>query len=809
MQIRNKKLKIIIYFISLFLFNLNLAAEEFNIVAKEILIDKENEILVGKGAVRAVDSEGQLINADKITYEKSREFLLAEGNVKITDIEGNILKTDKTTYDKINEIITTYENTELILKEGYNLVTKNISYNIKSKILTTKENSVLSDNEGNIVETDMFQYNIKNSLFSSVGKIKIIDVKKNKYFFKELHVDTKKKEMIGSDVSVVLDQKNFGVSEESDPRLVANDILVTKNKTNLSKGVFTVCQKRDDKCPPWTLKAEKIIHDKIKKTIYYKNATLKVYDIPIFYFPKFFHPDPTVKRQSGLLVPFFTNSTSLGTGFGQPYYWAINKDKDLTFTPKIYTNENILLLNEYRQAFKNGFLILDTSYTEGYKNTSATRTGGSRNHIFANFDLNLAENESYQSDLSIKVQKTSNDTYFKKHNINTELVKAENTTLENEIKYSFAKDNMYLDVAANIYQNLNEEKNSDEYEFILPNIEYGKTFLTEKFGMINFTSNALYSKYETNKQKTFLTNDVIWSPSSFITKKGFVNTIEGMVRNTNYETKKTNKYKDGDAVNEISGVLTYKTSLPMKKDSINYSNLFSPNFMVRYAPGHMRDLSGDNTSLNYSNLYSLNKTSEIEDGLSSILGIDFKVREKGEGTNEREKLSLSIGQVFNFKENKDIPSKSSLDQKTSDVVGEIKYNFSEIGNIDYKFSVDHNLNDLNYNEITTVLNFGKVQFNLDYLEEQNHRGEEHYASSGISLNFNDNNKLSFGTKKNFKTDSTELYNLGYQYSIDCLTAGLVYRREFYQDTSLEANDTLMFTITFVPFGTVSTPAKNQ
>ena len=62
---------------------------------------------------------------------------------------------------------------------------------IKSKILTAKENSVLSDNEGNIVETDMFQYNIKNSLFSSVGKIKIIDVKKNKYFFKELHVDTK------------------------------------------------------------------------------------------------------------------------------------------------------------------------------------------------------------------------------------------------------------------------------------------------------------------------------------------------------------------------------------------------------------------------------------------------------------------------------------------------------------------------------------------------------------------------------------------------------------------------------------------
>ena len=93
------------------------------------------------------------------------------------------------------------------------------------------------------------------------------------------------------------------------------------------------------------MKAKKISHDRLKKTIYYEHATLKFYNIPIFYFPIFFHPDPTVKRQSGFLAPFFTNSTSLGMGFAQPYYWAINKDKDLTFTPKIYARENILLLN--------------------------------------------------------------------------------------------------------------------------------------------------------------------------------------------------------------------------------------------------------------------------------------------------------------------------------------------------------------------------------------------------------------------------------------------------------------------------------
>ena len=65
-------------------------------------------------------------------------------------------------------------------------------------------------------------------------------------------------------------------------------------------------------------------------------------------------------------------------------------------------------------------------------------------------------------------------------------------------------------------------------------------------------------------------------------------------------------------------------------------------------------------------------------------------------------------------------------------------------------------------------------------------------------------------KKNFKTDSTELYDLSYQYEIDCLTAGLVYRREFYHDVDdLEPKNSLMFTITFKPFTSVTTPNLNQ
>ena len=55
--------------------------------------------------------------------------------------------------------------------------------------------------------------------------------------------------------------------------------------------------------PTLSIKAERIVHDKTKRQILYDNAVLKVYDVPVFYFPKFFHPDPSVERQSGFLKP--------------------------------------------------------------------------------------------------------------------------------------------------------------------------------------------------------------------------------------------------------------------------------------------------------------------------------------------------------------------------------------------------------------------------------------------------------------------------------------------------------------------------
>ena len=135
----------------------------------------------------------------------------------------------------------------------------------------------------------------------------------------------------------------------------------------------------------WVLQSNEMKHDREKKTIFYNNVVIKVYDIPIFYTPYLSHPDPSVDRRSGFLTPNFTDTKNLGAGLSIPYYFAIDKDKDFTFTNKFYASENPLFLGEYRQAFQNSNLILDFGYTEGYKKTTEKRNLA-RNTIFS---LNL------------------------------------------------------------------------------------------------------------------------------------------------------------------------------------------------------------------------------------------------------------------------------------------------------------------------------------------------------------------------------------------------------------------------------------
>lgn len=762
-----------------------------------------------------VFSEELNIQSTKVKIDNNTKISIFEGSVNANDVNDNKIITNYAEYNKIEKTLKTKGFTKLITAEGYELTGTDIFFDNKNKIISSSNKSKLIDKENNEIFLDMFNYSTKNSIFFSKGDIKIIDINNNNYYFTEVYIDEKKRKIIGTDIKAYLNDEGFKISEKNEPRFFANTMSLSKNISKFDKGIFTYCAKRENgKCPPWTIRSKKIEHNSSTKTIYYKNAMLEVYDFPIFYFPYLSHPDPTVKRRSGLLPPTLTDNSNVGIGLGVPYFWSIANDKDLTFTTKLYGQENPLFLSEYRQDFKDSFLIVDGGYTSGYKKSTVKKSEGTRTHLFLNYTKRFLKNENSNSNLEINLQQASNDTYFKVHDISTSLANKNLNILENTINYDYRNNDLYLDVNISAYDDLNIEDNS-KYEYLLPYISLEKDLLThEKYGFFDLGSKLRVRNYEGNKQTEQLVNDINWKSNKIIDDLGFESQLIGKAKVVNYNAKNTENYKVDENNSELSGVIGYLTKIRLYKDDLNknYNHLLTPKTLIRYAPGHMRKLKSG--SLNYSNLYDINKNNEIdviEKGLSATVGFDYKKNNLDKnGSVLDEIFSFSAGQVINAEENKDMASSTSLDQKFSDVVGESKLKISKNLNLSYDFAIDQNYKETNYNNIGAEYSFlNKTKFNINYLEENNHIGNEKYLTSDLDLSVSDSGKLSFSTKRNLVTNSAEFYDLSYEYLNDCLRAGLAYRREFYTDRDIEPQNSLMFKITIVPFAQVNSPSFNR
>ena len=330
------------------------------------------------------------INSDKINYNDANKITILEGNVRVNDKKANKLFSEYAEYNKLDEIIESKGKTRILTSAGYELIGTDITFDSKNNLIQSNDNAQIRDVDGNKIFLDMFSYSTLTNIFFSKGNIKIIDILNNNYEFSEIYIDEKKKKIVGSDVKAFLKGSALENSK-SDPRFFANTMNFSANNTEFDKGIFTYCKNRkNEKCPPWTLQSKKIKHDLASKTIFYENVVLKIYDFPVFFSPKFSHPDPTVSRRSGLLSPSLASNSIMGSGIKIPYFLDMGNDRDLTFSPIIYATDKPLFLAEYRQDFKNSFLMVDSGFTQSDKEVKLKKNIGKKNsgtkgHFFFKF----------------------------------------------------------------------------------------------------------------------------------------------------------------------------------------------------------------------------------------------------------------------------------------------------------------------------------------------------------------------------------------------------------------------------------------
>ena len=783
----------------------NLNAENINISAKNIKIDKKKELSIFENEV-VINDNNSIIKSDYAEYDKKRNYFILKNNIFLQDKNGNKFFGEYATFDENKKIFTTLGESKLSTTEGYNVVTLNLVVNLDNNSAFSKNNSIIEDLEGNKINLENFEYNSSNNIFKSIGNIKIKDKMNNSYNFSQIYIDERKKELIGTDSKAYLNTKNFSNDSRNKPRIFSNVVNFKDGKTEFLKSSFTMCDyRKNDKCPPWELNAKKMLHDNKTKTIYYDNAVIKLYDIPIFYIPKLAHPDPTVKRRSGFLVPSYSDTKNLGSGINLPYFWAIDDSKDLTINNRLFGSEHPLFVGDYRQAFKDSFLNINFGYTQGYKKETAKKKKGDKSHLFSNFVKNFYNDEN-ESNIELKLQHVSDKKYLKLYRIDSNLVNYNTNTLENSFNFSNYnnKNDIFINFETSVFTSL-ADTYSDKYEYLLPELSLTKSLFTENKGYGDLSSNFKIHNYETNKTEKIFTNSIQWNIDQPFDEKLLNGKIMAELKNFNYETNNIDNFRE-DATSEFFGALGYLASLDLEKKQGNTEHFLKPKILFKAAPNHMKKETGD-FYLHNKNVFSLDRlgsSGNIESGSSMTVGFDYTF------TNENNELDFSLGQIINEKKtNKKMPSSSSLDKRFSDIIGNLNFNNKSNFNLDYDFSLDQNYKETNYNRVNAQFNNDFINFNLKYLNEEKVSSVTEYIEPELQINKGNNTVLSFSGKRNLITNSSEYYKLSYEYINDCLRAGLVYRREFYDDSELESENSLMFKITLSPFASLSSPSFNK
>jgi LPS-assembly protein len=724
-------------------------------------------------------------SADKLTYSQDNNIIEATGNVVAKNQEGKQIFADKIVYNKTNQLLKTFGN------------------------------SKFSDNKNRTLTADNFEYDLEKKIISAQTKVKFLDNYKNTYYFSKLNADDKFDEIIGYDLNSDLNKEKFQSNDKFnefiEPKLSGKVVSIKDNITIIKDGKFTSCKSTNEKegCPFWNLNANLVTHDKENKKITYKNATLDLNNIPVLYTPYFSHPDPSVKREAGFLAPSFASlSSDIGSIIKIPYFYPISQSADFTVNPVYYFKQNPLLLGEYREKYKNGDLSIEGGFTQGYKEINSTQTDGSRKHLYGNLNLNFTDKVLDQSEFNAKFQRVNNPTYLRVNKINStidgfkrNLVKENETKLTNEIYLNSFGKNESLNFKTATYQNISASKTSDQYEYLLPEIIYSKYNLLNNNGL-NFSTNFKSLNTNTNQNKTTFINNLDYSTAeSYNTNLGIGYKFLTKINNINYYSDYRNPNENLNS--QINPVVGLDASLPFAKLSKESEQYLIPRILTRYSPGKMTNAKSNDTSLNTDNLFSMNRMNSdelIEKDLSFNIGLDWMWKEKIINKNKPAEAGISIGQVIKFNEDPDMPTKSSLQNKNSDLV--TKATYLSPGNFDVtlKNTLDNGFNHVYYNDLNlkTFLKQGEINFN--FYEKNSHIGNERYAKANLTSYLTDNTKLIISTDRNLKTDLTNSHKLGIENENECIRYGFYFQKNYSSDKDLKPATSVFFGVTLLPFG---------
>ncbi|MCL5777448.1 LPS assembly protein LptD [Limibaculum sp. FT325] len=473
---------------------------------------------------------------------------------------------------------------------------------------------------------------------------------------------------------------------------------IEERYNTLSKAVYSPCDVcEEDPTPLWRIRARRIIHDEVEKTIHYENATFDLFGVPVAWLPYFQHPDPTVERASGFLMPSFRQSGNYGFGAKLPYYVVIDEQSDMTLTPFLTTKDGAIGEFEYRRAFEQGSMLFSGSLTH----TDYTGDAGFQGHVDTR-GIFRADWLDQGARWGWDVRTTSDDAYLRRFDF------SDDDTLTSEAFVRNYWNSGFYDLSGIYFQSLRDNDPAGQIPRVLPRVEARKEYPDPYLGgEVGFFADTQTLFRNNGRDVTRLSVGADWAREEILpvglALRGFAE-----VRGDLFVVNDDPTVGDETSV-RLAPLIGAEARYPLIWEEADggSAHIVEPIAQIVVAPTGLNDAKYVNedsqqTEFDETNLFDTSRFSGIdgfEEGSRATLGLRYE-RIVDDGV----RVDATLGRILRFEEADEFDAGTGLDGLRSDWVGAWSMSFGSAFTLRQRLRVDDDL-DVNRNELSANLSY--------------------------------------------------------------------------------------------------------
>jgi len=560
-------------------------------------------------------------------------------------------------------------------------------------------------------------------------------------------------------------------------------------RTVATRAAYTnckVCNQPGQRVPVWQVEAARVIYDEPAHRIFYRDAVIEAFGIPIFYTPLFTNSDPTVRRASGILLPQIANSSVLGWTARVPVYISLNDSQDFTIAPFITSQKGDILEAEYRQRWNNGGFWLQPSVGYNPHGGDFNDLHQTYSSIFGAGLLQLDDTWKAGYDLQL----TSNETWLELYKI------SQAQRLQSDMYVEGISGRSRFEITGYFFQGLLQSDNNQEFPIVLPLVDY--TYIPEGpllGGDFRFDVNTAAISRDVGEESQRFTGEFHWK-LPLITQLGQQITLVADTRGDVYHIDNPQLGAVPTDSHYITRGLPYaaidwRWPFVLNPPSGNVSYVIEPIAQVIAAPygGNPPGIPNeDSTDFQFdeTDIFSFDRSPGydlVETGPRANVG--FRTR----ALYPSGSVELLVGQEFRLKPDPIFAADSGFSGTASDLVGRLTVNFLPHFDFTERVDIDEGSGTLERNEVYIDAYYGRSSLEISYLkvpEQEVTLGlpTREEVNAQALVNVWENWMVYAAGQRNLATSTMIADELGFGYDDECIGVSLSYRRTYTTDRNV-------------------------